>query len=50
MIQAVIVLATAFAALVIIAFVRKVRAGHAPDHLSPEVLTRINTEYAELPQ
>ena len=50
MIQMVLAVAGGFAALVMIAFVRRVRAGHVPDSLSPDVLTRINTEYSELPQ
>ena len=50
MIQTVMVLAGGFMALVMIALVRKVRAGQMPAPLSPEVLTRINAEYSELPQ
>jgi hypothetical protein len=44
------VLAGGFAALVMIAVVRRVRASQMPAPLSPDVLTRINTEYSELPQ
>jgi hypothetical protein len=50
MIQTLIVLAGGVAVLALVAFVRKVRVSQVPDRLSPEVLTRINTEYAELPQ
>jgi hypothetical protein len=50
MIQTMMVLAGGFAALVMIALVRKVRASHMPPPLSPDVLTRINAEYSELPQ
>ena len=50
MIQTLLVLAGGFAMLLLIAVVRKLRMSQVPDHLSPDVLTRINTEYAELPQ
>ena len=50
MFQTVVVLAGCVAALMTFALVRKIRAGHVPDSLSPDVLTRITTEYSELPQ
>jgi hypothetical protein len=50
MIQTAIVLAGGFTALVMIALIRKMRAVQLPDRLSPDVLTRINTDYSELPQ
>ena len=50
MVQTLLVLSVGLAVFGVIAFARKLHASHVPDHLSPQVLTRINTEYSELPQ
>jgi hypothetical protein len=43
-------LAVGLAVLGVISFVRRLHARQVPDYLSPQVLTRINTDYSELPQ
>jgi hypothetical protein len=43
-------LAAGLAVFVAITFARKLHASQMPDYLSPQVLSRINTDYSELPQ
>jgi hypothetical protein len=50
LVQTLLVVAVGLAVCGVIAFARKLHAGQVPDHLSPQVLTRINTDYPELPQ
>jgi hypothetical protein len=45
-----LLLAIGVVVLGVIVIVRRLRAGELSDSLSPEVMTRINTEYSELPQ
>jgi hypothetical protein len=45
-----LVLAVGVVVLGVIALVRKLRSGEVADHLSPQVMMRINTEYSQLPQ
>jgi hypothetical protein len=44
------VLAVGVVVLSVIAIVRKLRSAQVSDYLSPQVMTRINTEYSQLPQ
>jgi len=50
MTQTLIVLAACFVVFVLFVVVRRLRLSHVPDTLSSDVLSRINTEYSELPQ
>lgn len=50
MVQTLLVLAVGLTVFGVITFARKLHASQVPDHLSPEVLMRINTDYSELPQ
>jgi ABC-type bacteriocin/lantibiotic exporter with double-glycine peptidase domain len=50
MVQTLLVLAVGVAVLGVIAFARKLHASRVPDHMSPQVLMRINSDYSELPQ
>lgn len=50
MVLTLLVLAVGLAVLGVITFALTLRASHVPDHLSPQVLMRINTDYPELPQ
>jgi hypothetical protein len=43
-------LAAGLAVFGVITFARKLHASQMPDYLSPQVLSRINTDYSELPQ
>jgi hypothetical protein len=43
-------LAVGVVMLAVIAIVRKLRSAAVPDYLPQETMTRINTEYSELPQ
>jgi hypothetical protein len=45
-----LVLAVGVVVLSVIAIVRKLRSGEVADYLSPQVMTRINSEYSQLPQ
>ena len=45
-----LVLAVGVVVLGIVALIRRLRSGEVPDYLSPQVMTRINTEYSQLPQ
>jgi len=45
-----IALAVGVVLLGVIAIVRKLRSGAVPDYLPQDAMTRINTEYSELPQ
>jgi hypothetical protein len=43
-------LAVGLAVFGVVTFARRVHASRVPEYLSPQVLTRINTDYSELPQ
>ena len=50
LVQTLLVLAVCLAVFGVIAVVRKLHVSQVPDHLSPQVLMRINADYSELPQ
>jgi hypothetical protein len=49
LVQMLLVLTVGLAVFGAIAFTRKLHASRVPDYLSPQVLTRINTDYPDLP-
>ena len=49
-VQTLLVLAVGLAVFGVIAVARKLHASRVPEYLSPQVLTRINADYSELPQ
>ena len=50
MVQTLLAVTVGLAVFGVIAVVRKLHASRVPDYLSPHVLTRINSDYSELPQ
>jgi hypothetical protein len=50
MVPTLLVLSIGFVVFGVMAVVRRLRVSQVPDHLPPQVLTRIIAEYPELPQ
>ena len=50
LVQTLLAVAAGLAIFGVITVARKLHASRVPEYLSPQVLTRINADYSELPQ